>query len=366
MAATSAAMAQTSRSSPPSIRPADTGRLATETARVLKEARESGRADMDRNDASKAAIRKATDLANKVRSEGATTPSYAERKKAEDSEAQLNAAMGRVSPEGRALLAQNAATPEMRIPGDSPASTPPRAVPMAGSGSGPQPQPLRPVSLTDPKKAPPQTVINAGTSFFDSRAGFGVFVDSVEVDHPQFHLTCDELQVFMDKSGEEDAAKPAGAGAGTATSPAPSSGALAASGAADQPAGENNEDQGNGSLKRAIAKGRKVVINKMSAKGVPQTGIGREADYDGKTGDVILRGWPQIQEGNSLSVAVEPTTYFVIKANGQFQAMGGRAQTRIVQKEEKKGRNGNPDAAGPAVPGAPPAPVLNNRPAGGQ
>jgi hypothetical protein len=50
---------------------------------------------------------------------------------------------------------------------------------------------------------------------------------------------------------------------------------------------------------------------------------------------MILRGWPQIQKGNNITVAAEPGTYFVIKANGNFQAFGGRAQTRIVQEPAK-------------------------------
>ena len=118
-----------------------------------------------------------------------------------------------------------------------------------------------------------------------------------------------------------------------------------------------------GSLRRAhFARGRRVLINKVSAKGIPQTGVGREAVYFGSNGDMILRGWPQIQEGKNLTVAIEASTYFIIKANGQFQAMGGRAQTRIIQDEKKTG----PGQAGgavtaPATPGNP-SPVLQPAP----
>jgi hypothetical protein len=157
----------------------------------------------------------------------------------------------------------------------------------------------------------------------------------------------------------------------------PTAGELAASGAAEKPADKKaNDKDGGGSLKRAIAKGRKVLINKMSDKGEPQTGIGREADYDGKTGDIILRGWPQIQEGRNLTVAKEASTYFLIKANGQFQTFGGRSETRLIQEDEKKGPKGAPNGASvgvttpptaiPVAPGSGPAPVLNNRTQGGQ
>ncbi len=367
VAATSAGLSQAGRNTFPSAKTKDAAKTVEETAKVLKQAKASGQSDITRNDGQKPDIKKVGQLVNKVRSEGVPQQSFSEQKKSEESEEQLRNALSRVSPEGKALLAQNSGSPTTHLPTGAPGTASPKAVPVP-SGSGPQPQPLRPVSIEDPTKAPPQTIINAGTSFFDSKAGFGVFVDNVTVDHPEFDLVCDELQVFMEKEAVDAAAKPE-AGAAPAPPPAPAgptAGELAASGAADQPASGGTspsaEGGGDSSLKRAIAKGRKVVITKMGAKGQLQTGIGREADYDGKTGDVILRGWPQVQEGMNLTVAIEPTTYFIIKQNGQFQAMGGRAQTRIIQKDDKKGQNpGAAPAAGPPVPGAPPAPVLNTR-----
>jgi lipopolysaccharide export system protein LptA len=131
-----------------------------------------------------------------------------------------------------------------------------------------------------------------------------VFVDDVVLDHPDFHLTADELEVFMLPEDPAKSALPVKNGVG-------------------------------GNLKRAIAKGRKVIITRQAANGEVQTGWGREAVYDGATGDILLRGWPQIQKRNNLTVATEPTTYFIIKANGNFHALGGHAQTRIVQESDK-------------------------------
>jgi hypothetical protein len=64
-------------------------------------------------------------------------------------------------------------------------------------------------------------------------------------------------------------------------------------------------------------------------------------------------------------VATEPTTYFIIKANGNFQALGGRAQTRIVQEDEKKAPVPPPANAAPPIP-APPAPGAGSKSRGGQ
>jgi lipopolysaccharide export system protein LptA len=221
------------------------------------------------------------------------------------------------------------------------------------------------------------TVITAGSSFFDSKEGFGVFVDDVVLDHPEFHMTSDELEIYMNKEEpKEEADKDKGVNEGkdgsaksAAPAPGPTAGELAQQGAAvDSSKGPApSERKVGGNIKTAIAKGRKVFINKLSAEGEPQTGIGREAVYDGATGDMILRGWPQIQKGRNLTVATEPSTYFKIMANGNFQALGGRAQTRIIQEDEKKAAPPPPGtgSATPAIP-APPAPASGNKPQGGQ
>ena len=366
VAATSGAMAQTNRSSFPTIiRPKDSLKTSQEAAKVLEKAKASGIADQAKKLAEKPQVDKMTQVAAQGKASGATKTSPAENTETAASKARLADAMTRLAPEGRVLLAQSATSPAMRAPDDAPVSSPAvKASPLTSGGAGPKPQPLRPTPLDVPEKTPEQkTIVDAGSSFFDSRQGFGVFVDNVVLNHPSFHLTCDELQVYMNKEEEDDSkADPKKTAAGAKP---PTASELAASGAADS-AGESKEKKDNGNLKRAIAKGRKVLINKMSDKGVPQTGIGREADYDGATGDMILRGWPQMQEGQNLTVATEPTTYFVIKANGQFTALGGRCQTRIIQGDEKKG----PKAAGvtpaAAAPGAPPSPVINTRTQGGQ
>ena len=56
---------------------------------------------------------------------------------------------------------------------------------------------------------------------------------------------------------------------------------------------------------------------------------------------------------DAFTFAIEPTTYFIIKANGRFYAQGGRAQTRIIQEEEKKAPPPPGATAPPASTGTP-------------
>jgi lipopolysaccharide export system protein LptA len=214
-----------------------------------------------------------------------------------------------------------------------------------------------------------RTVIDCNRLFFDPDSGFGVFVDDVVLVHPEFNLNADELEVYMNKEETKEEPKDDANGAGApAPSKGPTAGELARDGAAEAKPGVGepapSQRKVGGNIKTAIARGRKVLITKMSPEGIPQTGIGREAVYDGATGDMILRGWPQIQKGNNLTVAKEPTTYFIIKANGHFHAEGGRASTSIVQDDNKQ--KGAPPPPGSGTPASPAPPAPGSKPQGGQ
>ncbi|QIF02055.1 LptA/OstA family protein [Roseimicrobium sp. ORNL1] len=374
LAAASQALGQAGRNGFPTARPRDGVKASQEAARVLEQAKAGNMAELQRRAQELPQAERAESLLAQAQANGATKPSYAEKTQAAENSARLDSAMNRVSPEGKALLAQSNASPAMRAPDEAPvARTAVKASPLTTAGGGPKPQPLKPTPLAEKPKTPPQeTVINSESSFFDSRQGFGVFVENVVVKDPRFHLTCDELQVFMKKEPQEKGpdGKPIAKEATPPPAKQPTAGELLASGAADKPASASDkkdaEGAGNSSLDRAIAKGRRVVINKMSDKGELQTGVGREADYDGKTGDMILRGWPQIQEGRNLTVATSPSTYFLIKANGQFKSFGPN-EVRLINEDEKKGPKGaSVGAATPVAPGGGPAPTLNNRTQGGQ
>jgi lipopolysaccharide export system protein LptA len=216
------------------------------------------------------------------------------------SQKRLLEAMSRVQPEGREFLALNQKSSNDSLPAAAPS-------PLFSGGSGPKPQLLPTTPMTREQNAASRTEIRSGSSFFDSKNGFGVFVDDVELNHPAFKLTADELEVYM---VSQQTPKP--------------------------PIGAAQRDSDR-KVKKAFAKGRKVVILKSSADGRPQTGIGREAEYDGATGDIILRGWPRVQVGDDVSEAVEAGTYFVLKADGNYKAQGGRVRTNIVQGQEKAG-----------------------------
>lgn len=248
-------------------------------------------------------------------SDGSSQTSASDAAKREESQRRLQDAMSHVSPEGQKILDQirsplgpplppELLSAELRVPKPGNDKGAAGSAPLASGSQRTGPQPLNAGAPVPTKQSLSGAVVDAGNGFFDSKTGFGVFVDDVVLDHPNFHLTADQLEIYM---LPEDPAK----------------GALP---------GKNGV---GGNLKTAIAKGRKIIITKQTANGEVETGCGREAVYDGVTGDMLLRGWPQMQKGNNLTVATEPATYFIIKADGRFVAAGGRAQTRIVQASDK-------------------------------
>jgi hypothetical protein len=176
-------------------------------------------------------------------------------------------------------------------------------------------------------------------SFFDGSQSMGVFTGDVEVTHPQFHLTCDTLEVYMVKEGEKSATAPKAASK-TASQ-------LAAEGAAGAPGDSSAALPEGSSIRQAIAKGRKVVVQKPSETGEMQIGVCRHATYVGATGEMIMRDWPQVQKGTNLILATSATTVITILNDGKLKT-AGPTTTKIIQEADKPGKA--PAAASATTP----------------
>lgn len=251
-------------------------------------------------------------------------------------DAQLNSALESVSTdEGKVLLAQNSNAPTMRSPGAD--QVVPSAQVNPADVSAAKPQPIRPTPLNRPaKQEPERTVITSeGAAFFDSKQAMGVFTDDVIVNHPQFHITCDVLEVYMLKDGETPEAKPR---------------------PANVLPGEA-EHTPDSSVKQAIAKGRKVVIQKLSETGEVQIGICRHATYVGATGEIIMRDYPQVQRGRNVVIATDPSTVMTIKPTGELRTQGPNRVDIIQGDANKKDATGS----GVAPAGASVKPQANSK-----
>jgi len=169
-------------------------------------------------------------------------------------------------------------------------------------------------------KGPTEITSTKGVTF-DEKNRVGTFTGDVRVKDPQFNLVSDKLTVFLKK--EKAATVAPGKAAVTAASEVAKSGTAAPikAKAADQ------DPSLGGGLERAIAEGHVVITQDKPAEdgGEPKHYVGKanKADYDSSTGDIILTGWPQIQQGINTQAATEEGTIMVLNRDGRLKTTGG-------------------------------------------
>ena len=329
------------------LAPGAARKVVQQTAQILKDAKIGGQAEAEKIVRERAA---ASPRAEQVAGEakGAENAGAGERGLVEQGDRKLEPALREVAPEGRLLIAQSDAAPPTRAPSpDAPAvirrtASPDAPAPVVGRTQSPD-SPAGKAAGNTPgaKSADGDTrmdITSQGAVYFTSADSLAVFTEDVVLVHPQFHMTGDVLEVYLLK--EEDKKKPG-------APPVPVAIPVGA-----KPGGEAvaPPPQPDGQIKQAIAKGRKVVIQKLDENGELQIGICRHATYIGESGDIVMRDMPQVQRGVNLTIAVDPSTYMIIKQNGQFRAFGP-TRTEIIQKKQPQG--GKPLPPGTATVTAP-------------
>lgn len=251
--------------------------------------------------------------------------------------------------------AQQPAAPQLREPsGQPPAASPAKA-----------PEPIKPASVAPagkPKDAPKPTTIDCDNADLNLKESIFTYNNNVVVDGDQFHLTTDgTFTVYMkkdkdkkpkegDKSKGGDAAKGTSPAKGPDAAKAPPAKAenkspVAAQAAAGKALSDEPSDESD--LDHATAVGREVVIIKHDAEGKTKIGRCRNAYYDGKTGDMILRDWPQVQDGDNVIIAAEASCVMTLTKDGKFHVKG-RTRSEIV-----RGAAPQPGAKAQPAAGAP-------------
>lgn len=161
------------------------------------------------------------------------------------------------------------------------------------------------------KKAKGPTEITAMQATFDNRKHQAVFENDVTVNDPEFSVTCDKLTAFLKhEEPAADGAKPA------VKTPVVS-----------KEASEKNDDGGKkkGGLDRAIAEGHVVIRQeKLEADGSTSqsTGKAARADYDARTGDIVLTGRPIVQQGLNMCIATADETVMTLNRDRNMKVLG--------------------------------------------
>jgi lipopolysaccharide export system protein LptA len=165
----------------------------------------------------------------------------------------------------------------------------------------------KPVEEKPEKKDKGPTEITSDQATFQNKAHTAVFIGNVSVKDPEFNVTCDKLTAFL----KNNDSKPADNGK-PAVKPVANP---------EAKAGDNKK----GGLDRAIAEGN-VYINqdKVEADGSITKCIGRakRADYDAKTGNIVLSGKPVVKQGMNMCIATSEETVMTLNRDRNMEVKG--------------------------------------------
>lgn len=150
------------------------------------------------------------------------------------------------------------------------------------------------------KKSSGPTEITALEATFDQKNHLAIFTKEVVLQSPDFDLTCDRLTAYLKNS---DAA--------AATTEKP-------------PVAPGGEDK-SGGLDRVIAEGNVVITQeKTEVDGTLTRSVGRsqKAIYNASTGDTVLTGRPEVQQGINTIIATADNTTMTMKKGGDARVQG--------------------------------------------
>ena len=208
-----------------------------------------------------------------------------------------------------------------------------------------------PADKPDPNAPTETEVLATNGADFASKERIAVFNGDVRVNDPRFQLACDKLTVFLSKTATTDSGK--GAAPAPATPPPPANGAKA------------QNDPGGG-IDHAKAEGHVIIIQKRAAVKPgeePKVSVGRaaEADFDNKTGDMVLHGWPSVEQNGNTHVSLAQSTVMTLHKDNSMNTVG--PSRTVIKQQPKKDEPGGSPAAGQA-PQESPGGKKRARPAG--
>ncbi len=203
---------------------------------------------------------------------------------------------------------------------------------------------------------------------FNSKDRVAVFIKDVKVTDPRFQLVCDKLTVFLNKT--------APAGQNAAATPAPTPPPVAPTGKAAKgkaqdtpPGGTDAGLSGGGGIDHALAEGHVVILQKKAATKPGEEekvsiGRGESGTFDNKSGDMVLRGWPSLEQNGSSLIATSAGTVMTIHRDSSLDTKGP-SKTKLIQHGKGGGGSLFEMPGAPSAPAAPHGGGGHNHPHGG-
>ena len=196
--------------------------------------------------------------------------------------------------------------------------------------------PGAPAAKADHKE--PMEIRASKQTEFDEETRTAVFLGEVTIKDPQFNVSCDKLTAVFKKIGQPEKAAPA--------YKAPEGGER--KDAEKKPA--EKKEGGAGGLKSVTAEGNVVFtqdkVDEKSGEVTRSVGKAAKAEYDAASGNLVLSGWPQIQQGSNTQVATSEKTIMTMNRDGRRMKTEGPCTTIIQEKPEndaKAAKNPHPE-----------------------
>lgn len=170
---------------------------------------------------------------------------------------------------------------------------------------------------------------------FDQKTNKAIFRGHVKVVDPRFNLTCDELIAVLKGTSSKPAASATPSPQNAM--PVDHSRKQTPDGASDRPKAKSGDQ--SSSINHVIAIGHVMIIQKKPEKDGKVTeyiGKAQRAEYDSKTGNIELSGWPSVQQGANLQVATSESTTMIMNRDTGAMSTNGPSKTVISQDNGAK------------------------------
>lgn len=195
------------------------------------------------------------------------------------------------------------------------------------------------VDRTKTENLPPTYIKTgpSGSAYMDLAKNTLIFLNDVHLQHPQFELWCDELQIYLKKKPKEiPEEEPDASTEESAEGDEEDEGVTIVDGtdmveSKEEEMAEEETVEGEelaeapdtmGGIEIAVALGEQVLIKKLDQEGKSQAAQCQRAIFYADDGDVILQLQPNLQMGNNLIQSTSKDTQIFLLKNGRHRVVG--------------------------------------------
>jgi lipopolysaccharide export system protein LptA len=175
----------------------------------------------------------------------------------------------------------------------------------------------KPKAAATPKQSGSTIIDDSTETTFDESGRVAVFLGDVKVTDPQFTLTCQKLTAYFKKAAGAAPGKPA---------------------VAEKTGKPSDSTPSAGGMDHAEAEGEVIItqdnVNAATGEVTHCVGKGASATFTNATGEMILKGWPQIQRGTNTQVATAESTVMYMYRDRHIKTVG--PSKSIIQQDEVK------------------------------